>query len=112
MAAHPLLTSRLWLIFLALFVWNALGERLHVDEILSRILKPEKDPLGDNDSLGMLSEKEKKILSVASEVGTASKLKFIESLETTVTVHVRLVGFQGDGNLSLKLKEVRGILDF
>lgn len=84
----------------------SLSEKWSQNAILKRHIIPEKDPQGNVDTYSLLSEKEKKILSHSTQVGVKSKLQFLQNLETYVSVNIRLVGFEGDGNLGLKIKEV------
>ena len=67
----------------------------------------EVDPLGTQDPFESLSEREKSRWAGSKEdVGVEAKLRKLKSLEVTVAVDVKLVGFDGDGHLSINIKQV------
>eukprot|EP00850_Spirogloea_muscicola_P012412 SM000080S22927 [mRNA] locus=s80:167969:177407:- [translate_table: standard] len=65
----------------------------------------ERDPLGAEDSFGVLSEREKARWSHPAHVGADAKLRSLLNLEVAIAVDVKLVGFDNEFGDDVRLKE-------
>eukprot|EP00897_Mesotaenium_endlicherianum_P006582 jgi/Mesen1/5952/ME000301S05071 len=77
----------------------------HRGQASASLLKLEEDPLGDLDTFAGLSEADKKKWSQKDHVGVSAKIKALRELETSIVVEIKLVGFDGDGNFGITLRE-------
>jgi hypothetical protein len=63
------------------------------------------DPLGEMDVFPTLSEKDRQYWGRLGSASLAEKAKILEDLEVSSAIEVRLVGFDGEGAESIKVKE-------
>ncbi|GJP47219.1 hypothetical protein CLOM_g6435 [Closterium sp. NIES-68] len=71
----------------------------------ARLNRLAEDPLADEDSFARLAEADKRrwAQGAAEEAGLAAKMRRLGEVEVVTRVHVRLVGFDGDGDDNRKL---------
>lgn len=61
--------------------------------------------MGEKDSFGALSARDKRNWSQKEHAGTDAKRRKLRALETAIVIDVKLVGFEGDGSGGLAVKE-------
>eukprot|EP00271_Cylindrocystis_brebissonii_P008195 TRINITY_DN22200_c0_g1_i1.p1 TRINITY_DN22200_c0_g1~~TRINITY_DN22200_c0_g1_i1.p1 ORF type:complete len:711 (+),score=101.73 TRINITY_DN22200_c0_g1_i1:274-2406(+) len=78
---------------------------IHLDAAGLSLFHADVDPLGLIDSFAALSERDKKRWGHFEDAGTDAKTKSLAGLTTTVSIEIRLVGFDGEGNHGMSVKE-------
>lgn len=73
------------------------------------LLRMDDDPLGEMDVFPTLTEKDRQYWGRLGSASLAEKAKILEDLEVSSAIEVRLVGFDGEGAESIKVKEASSI---
>lgn len=92
------------------FLASTLSEGKSVDSRLgASLLQIDSDPLGEVDTFASLSEKDRQQWGRLGSTSLADKAKALANLEVATAVEIRLVGFDGEGAESIKLKEASAL---
>lgn len=91
-------------IFFSCLVFPSLSEGAKRSSSVA-LFQPESDPLASKDPFVDLSEKDKKRWSHSEDAGVEAKFKALKDLESIVSIQIKLVGFDGHGNLDINVNE-------